>query len=118
MGFINYQNQYKNYGDVTKMKWIKKLLGKWEEPPAFELGEKCFWDDIEVGEVFVNLGCIEILYKDSEDSVILLANDSPFWDIQLGKEDPYMYFKGDNIKAELDVHTLNCYKLPKRIQAY
>jgi hypothetical protein len=54
---------------------IKKII-EWFKAPRFKIGGRLDWEDIEVGEVFGFEGCFNILYKNSEDSAVLLDTDT------------------------------------------
>jgi hypothetical protein len=72
--------------------------------------KKCEWDDIEIGEVFANNDCWEILIKTSEKRCILLASDS----------DKYEFLDEDGTSVNFvsrRCDTSKLYKLSKPIQS-
>ena len=90
-----------------------------------KLGKQCKWDDIEVGEVFVVEGCVNILYKMDNKKALYLANDFEISDDReiglihhLTKDfwKEYRYLETKNKDFSFNIDTI--YKLPKATQAH
>ena len=84
---------------------------------------KTTWKEIEVGEVFVNFGCVQIAFKSSQFSHILLAEDflEDFSEGKLyGIEYEKLTIKGEefNKRYIFRMYSLmdNLYKLPLSVQ--
>ena len=86
------------------MSFLNNLFKKKERR---NLGKRCDWDDIKVGEVFGKSGCFQVLYKKTKyprDSILLSCD----WGLNLS--DSRIGEKGWIIS------TGRSYKLPKETQ--
>ena len=79
---------------------------------SLRIGKKCEWDDIEIGEVYIEEGCVQILCKIGRKKSILLADD---W-----SNYPFIG-PGDNWYNEgypFQINFSTFYKLSKSVQAF
>lgn len=83
--------------------------------------KKCEWNEIKVGEVFAVNGCWIIAYKESKNSIMALACDSPLRDFAgdifnlIFDNLNFINKNGSSISLQ-NRYLYNLFKLPKSVQ--